>query len=333
MTRRLAVVVLLTVTIGFSGIPTGDAQLSQGDDLFQAAVVVETLGQPPQVRDNNGGECVELRIPGYDVYDTDGVFLYRVSDYVDPCRWEVFCQSYRVDDIQADPVFAEFISASPIPIFDEFENQVIVLTFCRENGIFLDRTVTEPALVPYSRPSWAWVPIADEVNDIPGTLLDLWSSIPEPAIEIDGAPPVQDNTWVQASTWWWIGAIETPLRAVSVNPADTAALMVQAKIERIDWDFGDGTEPLVCEADRLTVWDDSLDPYDDADQGCTHVYEQVSNSGFNVVATVTFAGEQALIARTSAATDWPEPDWQPYAETREVPGSLLVPVYEIASRN
>lgn len=333
MRRLLVLMITTTLAVVVPGLPTVDAQLEGDDTLFEAAVVIETLSQPPQVRNDNGGECIILVIPGYDVHDADGNFEYRVSDYVDPCHWEVFCQSYRVDDIQTDPVFAEFTSSSPIPIFDVFENHVIVLTFCRESGIFLDRSITEPALLPYSSPSWAWVPIVDEVDDIPGTLLDLWSSIPEPSIDINGAPPVQENTWVQASTWWWIGAIETPLLAISVNPADTAALMVQAKVERIEWDFGDGTEPLVCEADRLIVWDDSLDPYDDADQGCTHIYEQVSNDGFDVIANVTFAGEQSLIARTSAAASWPEPDWQPYAQTREVPGSLLVPVYEIAARN
>lgn len=334
--RAIAILVAGTLVGALgAGLPTARAQYDNDhrQTLFEAAVVVETLSQPPQVRDDNGGLCIELVIPGEVVYDADGNVTHSTSGYVDPCRWEVFCQSYRVDDQIRDPVFDEFTAAAPMPIFDEFENHVIVLSFCRESGVILGRTVAEPVLIPYANPSWAMVPIADEVDDIAATLVDLWAAIPEPTIDIDGAPPVQDNTWVQASTWWWIGAIETPLRAVSINPADTAALMVQAKIEQIEWDFGDGTDPLVCDTDRLIVWDDSLDPYDDAHKGCTHIYTQVSNDGFTVTATVTFSGEQALISRPSITNDWPEPDWQPYAETRQIPGELVVPVYEIASRN
>ena len=185
----------------------------------------------------------------------------------------------------------------------------------------------------YADRSWAYVPIADEVSDIPGTLQDLWAAIPEPDIKIDGAPPVREQTWVQAATWVWIEEIETPLIAVSVNPADTAALFVRAKIDLIEWDFGDGTDLAVCEADRLVVWEEGMAMFDDAESACTHIYKKVSIGGFTMVADVTFVGEQTLISRASASSPWPAPAWVPFDAERQVPGDLVVPVYEIASRN
>jgi len=333
MTRRIAGAVIAAVLIAVSLMPAAEAQTTDTTTLFESAVRITDLGQPPQSRPHHEPLCVQLVIRGEDVYDDEGNYLYSYSDYVDPCRWQVDCGIYRVDDHELDQVLAEFLSR-PIPFFDEFEDDALLLDFCRlvSTGEMLHRDQTVAELVPYSTPTWALVPIADEVLDIPGTLLDLWAAIPEPDIEIDGAPPIREQTWVQASTWVWIEEIETPLQAVSLNTAQTARLVVQAKVARIVWDFGDGAT-ATCEVDRLIIWDDSLDPYADAGLGCTHIYEQVATEGLTIVANVTFEGEQVLQSKAAASDPWPPPAWLPYAETREVPGDLLVRVLEIASRN
>jgi len=325
---------------------------------------------------NPNGDCFDEIVDVISI-DPDGNVTF-IPELI-PCAYVVTCHQHRVDDDEAtaatDPIVAEWnllftkawnnAASAGLPngwdIGLPFEwrftepdvESVVVLDYCVEgnSNAILDNAV-QPWGLQY-QPSWFYVPLVDEIIDPVSEAQELWQALEAPDIKIASTPTLDAQAVVQGPLWVWLDDLEEPW-AVSVSPAQTAALAVRARAVNTVWEFGDPEEDseVECALDELVQYNELIhDWLDPADAGaCSYRYihtcyptpanPRYPNSqcgddpGFDITVTITFEGEQAFFTRASVSEPWPTPIWEPFSGTRQVTSEVLeMPVIEILSAN
>lgn len=297
----------------------------------------------------------------------DGIAVIDV-EHTDPCGWRVLCFSHRIDVVDFpfthDSLAQSWYGANAsFNLITEWVRElgepdqvddVIRIEGCRVSdrgepfGDVLVDGFPQPWGVAYFT-TFTYEPLVDEIIDPFAVAEDLWAAIEQPDILIGSAPDFGDTTFVRAPNWVWLEEGGDLDPAVAMNPTATAYLAVRAVPTITTWDFGDGTT-LECDYDQLVAYSGLIhDGFTPDDYGaCTHTYVNTcfddsgavvasqcgTADGFQLTATITFEGEQALVTRANPGVAWPEPVWEPFPATRDATSEVIpVPVREILSLN